>query len=179
MTKITVYRHDHRDFKIGEVMPPAGDHYSGLTGDQQKAEDKVRAGRPDGAEVRADHLYVYPHRDMAEEDWKHRKDRHLYELEIDEADIRHRGDLQIFHEVIDAVRIGAPVDEAVRRYWISAADSRYVELMVARATVVDRTKDASEYKNAAQRAIERLKDEPDNRDFYNRLFDGDAPKGGD
>jgi hypothetical protein len=114
MGKLTVYRHDTREIKDGDPMSPAGDHYGGLTGDQKLAEDAIRAGKPEGTQIRAESLYVYSDPEMAEADWKLKKSRHLYKLEIDEAAIRHRGDLQVFYEVMTAIRKKESPDELVK-----------------------------------------------------------------
>jgi hypothetical protein len=170
MSKLTVYRHDTRDIKNGNTMPPAGDHYGRLTGDQKLAEDAIRAGKPDGTEIRAGSLYVYSDQGMAEADWKLKKGRHLYKLEIDEAAIRHRGDLRVFSEVINAIRKKEPSDELVKKYWTPVEVGRYSELLIWDATVVELLKHASEYKSAIQRANAKMRDDPESLEFFEQMF---------
>jgi hypothetical protein len=170
MGKLTVYRHDTRDIKDGDTMPPAGDHYGGLTGDQKLTEDAIRAGKPDGTKMRAGSLYVYSDPEMAEADWKLKKGRHLYKLEIDEAAIRHRGDLQVFYEVTNAIRKKESPDELVKKYWMPVEAGRYTELLVSDATVVELLKHASEYKSPIQRANAKMRDDPENLKFFEQMF---------
>jgi hypothetical protein len=170
MSKVTVYRHDFRDFKDGDTMPPAGDHYDRLTPDQKLAEDAIRAGKLDGTQIRAESLYVYSDPKMAEVDWKFKKGRHLYKLEVDEATIRHWGDLQVFNDVKNAVRKNASLDELVEKYWTPVEAGRYTELLVSDATVVERLKHASEYQSASQRINAKMRDDPENLEFFERMF---------
>jgi hypothetical protein len=165
--KLIVYRHDFREIENGETMISAGDHYWGLTGDQQLTEDAIRAGKPDGTRFRAESLYVYSDAKMAEQDWKRKPGRYLYKLEIDDDVIRHSGDLQVYSQVTAAIRKNEPQDELVKKYWTPVVEAgRYTELLVADATVVELLKHANEYKSPIQRANAKLRDDPDNIEFY-------------
>jgi hypothetical protein len=172
MSKLTVYRHDARDFKDGDEMPPAGDHYERLTSDQKSAEDAIRAGHPDGVTIRSGSLYVYADKELAEFDWKLKKDRHLYQLEIDDTDIAHTGDLDAFGEVVTAIRKKEPTEGAVKKYWTPAPVSRRTEILASKAVVMERLKSADEYKSPTQRATEKFRYDPDEDDFFDQILDG-------
>ena len=118
----------------------------------------------------AESLYVYSDSEMAEADWEWKKDRHLYKLEVDEGAIRHRGDLQLFYEVMKAIREKESPDELVKKYWKPVEAGRYAELLVSEATVVKRIKHASEHKSPLQRANAKMRDDPDNLEFYEKIF---------
>jgi hypothetical protein len=137
MGGLTLYRHDHRDIPDSDPMPPAGDHYKELTPEQKMAEDAIRAGKSDGTQIRAESLYVYSDLEMVERDWERKKGRHLYKLEIDGAVIRHRGDLLVFHEVMNAIKNKESPDGLVRKYWNAVDEGCHAELLVSKATVVE------------------------------------------
>lgn len=176
MTKITVYRHDPRDFADGDEIRSAGDHRDRLTEDQKSAENAIREGKPNGDKIRADSLYVYHDVEMAETDWKLKPGRHLYELEVDDADIAHSGDLQIYHEVLRVLRKDLPIDDAVKRYWAPVETGRHIERLVSKAIVVRRLKDAKDYKKPGQRAVEKIRDSAENDEFYEMLFEKSSPE---
>ena len=151
-------------------MLPAGDHYDRLMPDEKLAEDAIRAGKPDGAQIRAESLCVYPDSEMAQFDWTRRKARHLYKLEVDEADIRHRGDLQVFRDVVTTIRKKESADELVQKYWTGAELGRHTELLVSKATVIERLKHASEHMSLIKRATQKERDDPDSQAFYEQMF---------
>ena len=54
---------------------------------------------------------------MAETAWCHKEGTHLYELEVDDDDVRHVGDLDIFTAIVNALENKEPVDGFRRDYW--------------------------------------------------------------
>lgn len=148
-------------------MRPAGDHIDNDSfGPLRQAEIAIRQGHAEGWRIRSESLYVYSDKDMSERDWSFKKGRYLYELEIEENDIIHRGDLQNFHEVVSALGNGLSAEDLVQRYWSGAASGRYAELLAGRATVTKVLRTPSDYRSPTQRAQERLRDDPDNISFY-------------
>jgi hypothetical protein len=116
MAKIIVYRYDTRDFAEGEVIISNGDHFDRLMPDQQRAETAIRDKMPNGHDIRATSLYTWKHLRPAELAWKFKKGNHLYELEVDEADIIHTADLDDYSSIVTAVRKREPPDSYVERY---------------------------------------------------------------
>jgi len=140
---ITVYRYDNEDFPNGKVVPSRGDHFANLTGTQKIVETAMRAGRPDGANIRSTSLYTWEDRDIAERLWQLSKKKYLYELAIHEADIRHKGDVNNYSKAEDAVRTGNRLDDAVRKYWEGeSAGPPYstprIEILVSDAKVLNK-----------------------------------------
>jgi hypothetical protein len=113
---ITVYRYDDEDYRDGEIISSRGDHYDRLTGTQQQVELVIRRTLPKGENVRRTSLYTWEDRSFARLGWEHRKRRYLYELEVDEADIRFHGDLQHFSDAEDAIKDHRSPHDAVARY---------------------------------------------------------------
>jgi hypothetical protein len=175
VAKVIVYRTDSRDFETGEEITSRGDHRDELPDeDKREAEDAIRASRTDGAKIRADSLYTYRSLDLATSDWRFRsKDkRHLYELEIDESNIVHIGDLMIYFDVIADVRAKRDPIGTAGKYWVAAPSERNTEYLVRKATVVKQVHNASDWKSPTQRAVEKHRDDPDNEAFYKSVFGG-------
>ena len=171
MCTITVYRHDHREFEEGEKMESPGDHRDRLPPDHKDAEDAVRGAQREGELIRSRSLYTYDSLEMSEADCRLKAGRHLYQLEVGEADIIHRGDLMIFAEVIKAIRVEADTETSAKRYWIPVVGpGRYIEILVRKATVRRRLKHANEHRSPMQRATEKIRDSSENREFYETIF---------
>jgi hypothetical protein len=179
VTKLIVYRTDSREFEPGEEFTSRGDHRDELPDEHKReAEDAIRAARDDGAKIRSDSLYTYRSLELATNDWKARsKDRrHLYELEIDESNIVHVGDLMIYFDVIADVRAHRDSTATASKYWDAAPSERNTEYLVRKATVIRQIHNASDWKSPAQRAVEKHRDDPDNEAFYKSIFGGTEQK---
>ena len=141
MCKIKVYRYDDQEFADGEVIEPRGDLFSTLTEHQRVVETAIRATLPNGATVRGHSLYTWADEKVARRLWPLSKKRYLYELEIDKADIRHKGDLNQYSEAVSAAKSGAPIERAVGKYCAGEnAGAPYteprVEILVSKARVL-------------------------------------------
>lgn len=128
MAVIRAYRYDNRDIADGQTMSPPGDSYPGLTENQKIVESALRAYLKDGANIRANSLYAWEDEGFARRTWKHTRRRFLYELEIDEADILLRGDLNLYTEAAERVGRREPFDDLIRKYCAGeTAGSPYAE----------------------------------------------------
>jgi hypothetical protein len=136
MAKIRVYRYDAEDYALDQVISSRGDHYETLTEKQKPAETLVRQFLPNGERVRSKSLYVWKDKDAAKRIWRHTdRGQHLYELEVDEADIEFVGDLDYYSAVVDALAIGMPADDYVKAYCSEIIASERVEMLVKKAVV--------------------------------------------
>ena len=141
MCKVRVYRYDDQDFADGQMIESRGDLFSTLTDHQRTVETAIRAALPNGAIVRGNSLYTWANEEVAKRLWPLSKKRYLYELEIDKADIRHKGDLNQYSEAESAAKSGAPVENAVGKYCAGEnAGAPYteprVEVLVSKAKVL-------------------------------------------
>jgi hypothetical protein len=116
LCKITVYRCDDQEFADGQIIESRGDSFSTLTDPQKAVETTIRAALPNGATIRGNSLYTWADEEVAKRLWPRSKKRYLYELEVDEADIRHKGDLNHYSEAVSAAKSGAPIENAVGKY---------------------------------------------------------------
>lgn len=105
-SKISVYRYDNEEFADGLLIESRGDSFSALTEDEKKVELAIRATLPDGENIRSTSLYTWADEELAKRLWSLSGKRYLYELEIDEADIRHKGDLNYYSEAKTAAKLG-------------------------------------------------------------------------
>ncbi len=73
--------------------------------------------------------------------WRPSGKRHLYKLEIEELNVRRRGDLNWYSEAVDAVKAGRSIEAAVEKYCSGIeAGAPYteprIEVLVSEAKVV-------------------------------------------
>src|SRR5262249_7170674 len=113
MTMRKVYRYDEEDYPEGETITSRGDHFVRLTPAQQRVETAIRKTLENGEEIRIKSLYTWENREVAERLWKHKKETHLFELEIDDADVVHRGDLDFFSAAVDAIKASQSPEDAI------------------------------------------------------------------
>jgi hypothetical protein len=138
-----VYRYDDQEFADGQMIESRGDSFGTLTDHQKVVEIAIRAALPNGAIVRGNSLYTWADEQLAKRLWPPSKKRYLYELEIDEADIRHKGDLNYYSEAVSAAKSGAPIEDAVSKYCAGEnAGAPYteprVEILVSKAKVLSK-----------------------------------------
>lgn len=140
-----VYRYDAATFTDGEVITSRGDHLAELTGPQRTVEMALRNFSPEMAEVRSKSLYVWLDREGAERLWRHsKKNEHLYELDVDRADIRHVGDVGLFTLALQVGPQETAMEALVRLYWNQIVTRPAQEILVAKATVRRKLFDVSE-----------------------------------
>jgi hypothetical protein len=111
-----VYRYDDEEFKDGQLISSRGDSFGTLTDTEKIVEGSLRTVLPDGANVRGGSLYTWQEENVARRLWQLSGKKYLYELEIDESDIRHIGDLNYYSKAKDAAKSGAPFEDFIRRY---------------------------------------------------------------
>jgi|1185.fasta_scaffold27264_1 hypothetical protein len=134
----------------GYVLKPQGDHLPKLSADKQRAEVAIRGGDPRGA-LRANAVFVFEDRSVAEALLGETPGEHLYEVAVEEGDILHRGDLRIYDEIVDALKHKAPVDALVKEFWAGVERPRARnELVVSKATIRRKLVDDAEKERAAE-----------------------------
>lgn len=143
MTRI-VWRTDLRVFEPGETMASAGDHTATLDGAHAEPERLLREAMGDDGEVRATSLYTWEDETWAIRAWTYEKGKYLYKLEIDETDVRHRGDVNHYTDIGNALIETADISVPVQDY-VSGRDSdrsKYptarFEILVRKALVLER-----------------------------------------
>jgi hypothetical protein len=145
LATILVWRYDDQDYPNGRIAASRGDHFAGLTGVQKAAELAIGAAKPDGLKVRSTSLYVWVDQVVAEKLWKLSKKKYLYELEVDQADIHHKGDVNCYSAAMDAIAAGRPPTDPVDRYWRGDDEpppyyDPRIEMLVSHAKVMKKIK---------------------------------------
>jgi hypothetical protein len=172
MTTRIVYRTDGEEFVEGKILTPRGDHMDTINCKLRPGEDLIRAGKPDGENLRSKCIYVWESFESAESNWLYQKDKHLYELEIDEADILHIGNAYLLATIAEVVTTDPTQAAAVvQDYWRGAGPGKRVELLVSQAKVLSKVKDKSEVRPEGLTAA--VQDEECDEEFLKRLNHGD------
>lgn len=137
-----VYRSDRDQFPDGHVIFPRGDCIGMLNKHRRQAELAIRAAMPDGVRVRSTSLYTWHDKEVAIRAAE-AEGKHLYELEVDPADVRFIGDLNYYSEAADWASLGMNerVREAAEKYCSGAfsnpnpAEQR-IEILISKAKVL-------------------------------------------
>jgi len=164
------YRTDHRKpFKSADVVETGGDHLdvADFPDISRKAEMALR-NSPEHSDIRANALYLYSDPQMAEQDWWHRGKgvRTLYKVSFENDDLLHTGNLDTFDLVAKDIAAGNAPSANVEKYWAGCNPSRYSEHLVRKATVIEIVREAASWKSFYQTAVERLRDEFGNAEWY-------------
>ncbi len=139
--KIIVYRYDDENYADGQVVRGRGDSLDNLTDDQKTVEITIRSILHNGVEVRSTSLYTWANENLARRLWPFSKKKHLYELKVDNSDIRFSADLNWYSAAVDAVKLGELPQDAVDRY-CSGIEAGYpfttprIEILVSKAKVI-------------------------------------------
>lgn len=144
MGTIVVWRTDTRRVEPGSTMTSAGDHMATLDSAHANTERVLRDAMGNGGDVRAASLYVWESEEWARRTWRFERQKYLYRLEVDENDVRHRGDVNHYTDIGDALKDGRPTAIPVDDY-IKSRDSdrsRFptarFEVLVSKALVLQR-----------------------------------------
>lgn len=128
-------------------MVSRGDHADAtLAKDHKPAEALLRQRLPNGYELRANSLYTWRDEAWARQTWSFsfEKLKYFYKLEVDAADVLHRGDVHYFTEIGEALALGVSPAIYVDAYASGAAfdpkrtTKARVELLVRKAVVLER-----------------------------------------
>jgi len=137
MATIRVYRYANEDYADGQTIRPCSDHFDRLDATRKDAELALRAVSTEAEAIRKTSLYTWADERLARRLWPRSHSKFLYELEVDEASVLHRGDVSHFWEAQSALKRGGDAGDAVNRYWSGeAAGTPYVEVLLSEAKVI-------------------------------------------
>lgn len=142
--KKTVWRTDTRVFDVGEVIESAGDHLKTLSGSHVRTEMELRTAMGNRSVVRSKSLYTWEDEDWARRAWALERLKHLYKLEVDVADIQHRGDVNHYTDIGGAIDSGTNTADAIGKY-LNGDESNQLkyscarfEILVSKARVLEK-----------------------------------------
>lgn len=135
-----VYRYDSASYAESDIMRSRGNSFDMLTDDQKIVEIAIRAAVCGGADIRGNSLYTWENEGLAKRLWRLSGKPYLYELEVEDSDIRHRGDLNFYTEALEAIREGNSPSEAIEKYWsgetsVAPWTEPRIELLASQARV--------------------------------------------
>jgi hypothetical protein len=136
-----VYRYDNEDYAVGRVVAARGDHIDSLTGPQREVELLLRAASATAGDLRMMSLYTWEDRDIARRLCHLKRAKFLYEMEIEGASVRHRGDVNLYSAAVDAVLAGEPTADFIAKYWCGEIAGPpwtppRIEILVSEAKVI-------------------------------------------
>jgi hypothetical protein len=138
------YRFFDKELDRGHIVLPRGEHVQNLSATKRAAEFAIRAGDERGAH-RANAIFVYEDRAVAEALLHKTPGEHLYEVVVNRRDIISRSDLKIYDEIARALASGEPAGDLVREFWSGAErNNPRIELTIARAVISRKLIDAAE-----------------------------------
>lgn len=136
--KIIRYRADKRDFAPDDPIATAG-QFSALHRESGKqAETILDDVKPEGKPHRKDCLMLFESEDAARKHWSKMSTGKLYEVEIDTAEILHRGDMNLIDETGALIEQGDHVQARARArdYWLKEPDEKAcVEVLIGEGQV--------------------------------------------
>lgn len=137
MGKIVVWRYDARKFQPGDVIQPDPETPPNLQPSEEKAEILVRAGHPTAELIRRQSVYCFENKAKANLGAVVQK-RRLYELEVDDDDINHRGDLNHYSDLSELDDGDPDCGRLVAAYWSGqpSETNPSFEVLVSKATVI-------------------------------------------
>ena len=95
MSAMKCFRADQRIFRVHDDVDPSGDHLDELQPNVKAVELLIRKAMPNGHAIRGESLHVFVSQEVALRYWFFKAGRHLYELEVEESDILHKGDMNL------------------------------------------------------------------------------------
>jgi hypothetical protein len=139
-----LYRVDRGAFKPGELISPAGNYQDRFAGFGKAMEDLLEKERPTTTKPdRKKSLFLFKEEREADRYWRTNDGRYVYEVEIDESTILHRGDMNLTDAIGKEFRKaeygGNPNQDLAtalaKRYWREPPGSgACIEILVASAT---------------------------------------------
>lgn len=135
MASIILYRADKREFKQGQEIQSANQFQELNPRGSDKVERIFEAKRPDTKPSRLDALYLFEDFVVAKKHWSKMKDGKLYEVRVEDSEVRHRGDMRLVDEAFGCSDL-ADIEACADRYWAGEMTaSPIMELLVQSAAV--------------------------------------------
>jgi hypothetical protein len=133
------YHYTNLAHQPGDIITSGRDSLVTFEGPKKAFEEALRSGHPDGTEIRSKALYTWADKGAIERIWKVVPAKYFYEVEIDDADVLFRSNLNHYNDGLRAAEAHQPFGEFIRAYWQNSdswdATSRD-EILVTKATIV-------------------------------------------
>jgi hypothetical protein len=134
---VRAFRADKRLFSVGDEIRTAAEYVGRFGGERSAFEWVLNLFRPRSLERRAAYLFLFESREAAVKYAGKMAGGKLYEVEIDEAKIKNRGDMGLLERAFQSQNWLKRVS-TMRAYWRSEMTSKpIVELTAPAATVVN------------------------------------------
>jgi hypothetical protein len=130
------FRADKRLFAVGDELSTASEYVRRFDPDRSVFEFVLNLLRPRRLKPRSAYLFVFESLEAARRHWTKMTNGKLYEVEIDESQIKHRGDMALLERAFQSEGWLKRLT-SMRAYWRSEMlETPVVEITVPTATVV-------------------------------------------
>ena len=130
------YRVDKRVFSLGEEVTSAQEYYEKFTDSAKVVEDTLELTRPQTKKQRTECLFIFESEVSARKHWSKMTDGKLYRVEIEEANVCHRGDMAMLDTMKRLAEAGDCMTAVADSYWRGELGAvPEVEIMLSRAVV--------------------------------------------
>ena len=139
MHKLVFFRADKRPFKTKDPISTAGEFMGKHPEKGKRAELALANSKPDGKPNRSDCLMLFEDEVCARNHWSKMTGGRLYRIEVDEADILHRGDMKLIDTIGERLwqSSTADVSEDTTRYWGGEETGGCMETIAKKGVVLE------------------------------------------
>ncbi|NJA07566.1 hypothetical protein HC024_17790 [Methylococcaceae bacterium WWC4] len=131
-----LWRADKRDFNVGDVITSANEFASLNPKGSNEIEQVFEHRRPDGKPNRVGCLYLFENEVVAKQHWSKMADGKLYEVELRDEPILHRGDMRFVDAAFASSDIST-IEKCAIDYWEGIETEKpRIEILATRATIV-------------------------------------------
>lgn len=131
-----LYRADKRDFDVGDEVTSANEFTSKNPDGSEDIERIFEEQRPPEKPKRSGPLYLFDNEVVAKKHWSKMADGKLYEVELREETILHKGDMRFVDEAFLAEDSLSKIRCATDYWEGKESDKPRMELLVSRAFVI-------------------------------------------
>ena len=130
-----LYRADKRDFNVGDEVTSANDFTSKNPEGSEEIEKIFEERRPTDKPKRSGPLYLFDNEVVAKKHWSKMADGKLYEVELREEAILHKGDMRFVDEAFAAQDSSSKIKCAVDCWEGKESEKPRMESLVSKAFV--------------------------------------------
>jgi len=130
------FRIDKRDFSIKSVILPSKKYQKNISDDGRKLEAILEKMRPEDKPKRSDSLFLFETYEEASRFWTIMSNSKFYEVEFNERDVLHIGDMNLTEEMFKNISNDEILEKTAYKYWSSENSIKpRIEILVRKSTV--------------------------------------------
>lgn len=131
-----LYRADKRDFNVGDTISTANVFVEKNPEGSLLIEEVFQSAKPKNKLSRIGCLFLFEDEIVAKKHWSKMTDGKLYEVEIDETSVLHRGDMRLIDKAFIATN-DSEKQLCAEQYWAGiVTEQPRIEILVKEAIIV-------------------------------------------